>query len=499
MKAIILAAGTGTRLIPITNDKPKALVQVNGKPIISHILDSLSDSRIKDIVICVGYKADQIISYCKKNYSNLNIIFVLNKNYATTNNMYSLYLAKKHLQGDIILMNGDVIHEPSIIKTLKKLKCTSVAVDKTVYYSESMKIAINEKDEIKRISKEISPDIAYGCSIDVYKIISSDLHSVTNKIKYIIEKEKILNQWTEVMLDSLFSNGTIKAYPFDIKGKKWMEIDDFDDLISAEKLFNKKLNSLKKKKIFLIDRDGTLTLGNKMIDGADKLLNKLKNNKYQFYIISNNSSKTPEEHLETSNKFGFHITIDNILVSIQSAISFMKKANIKKIFWVANKNVARYLQDNGFVSDDKNPDAILLTYDTEITYTKLAKLTDFVGRGIPYYATHSDIVYPTPTGNMPDIGTFIEIVKMTTGKVPDKIFGKPDRMLIELVLKKHHLKYSDAVIIGDRLYTDIQLAQNSKITSVLVLSGETKRSDYERSDIRADIIVSSIRDLIPYV
>lgn len=122
----------------------------------------------------------------------------------------------------------------------------------------------------------------------------------------------------------------------------------------------------------------------------------------------------------------------------------------------------------------------------------------FINLGIPYYATHMDIVCPTESGFVPDIGTFIKTIELTTGKLPDKFFGKPEKICIKNYLGKDNMDIKDSVVIGDRLYTDIRLAQNMGMLSILVLSGETKE-DYELSNIRADIVVNSVKDLIDFV
>ena len=88
---------------------------------------------------------------------------------------------------------------------------------------------------------------------------------------------------------------------------------------------------------------------------------------------------------------------------------------------------------------------------------------------------------------------------MTTGILPNKVFGKPDKSFIDPILKKYGLTYKDAVIIGDRLYTDMKLAENSPITSVLVLAGETKREDYEESNNNIDIVISGLSELKKYL
>lgn len=498
MKAIILAAGIGSRLRPMTNKKPKTLVNVNNKPMIGYIIDALSKNGIKEVVVCTGFKSSQIVNFCENNYPLINFSFIENRDFEETNNMYSLFLAKKHLKDDILLMNADLVFDANIIKGLIKQKDTAVAVDKGRYLEESMKVIV-KSGVIKNISKKISEKDTYGCSIDIYKIDKKDVSSLVLEMGRIIEKEKDKNQWTEVMLDNLFSTGKIVAKPFNIKKNRWYEIDNYEDLRVAEVLFNEKLKELKYKKIFFIDRDGTLTLEDDVISGAKEFINILKNKGLTFFVSTNNSSRTPKEHLYRFNRLGLKLEERNILVSSMSAVAFLKHKKINKLFWVANENVSKYFIEEGLVYNEKNPEAVLLTYDDNLSYEKIRKLTNFVRKGIPYYATHMDVICPTKNGPVPDIGTFIKIVEMTTGILPNNIFGKPDRSFVDPIIKKYGLTHKDAVVVGDRLYTDIKLAENSPITSILVLTGETSREDYEDSDINADIIVSSLDDLKNFV
>lgn len=498
MKAVILAAGVGSRLKPITDEKPKTLVKVNGKPILGYAIDAIQKVGINDVILCVGYRASQIIEYCQITYPNINFIFIENKNYYETNNMYSLYLARDFLDEDILLMNGDVIFEQEIVKRLVEQKTTSIAVDKSRYLEEAMKIIVKD-DLIRGISKEILPYESYGCSIDVYKILKKDLNIIKKEMHKIIEVEKKLNQWTEVMLDNLFRNKKLVAKPLDIKDNKWFEIDDCEDLKQAELLFNDNIPELINKKIFFIDIDGTLMLGNNVIEGANRFIDKLGESNKLFYILTNNSSKSPQQHLQKLNSAGLNVSINNVLVSTVSALEYLKQNKIKNIYFIANSEVSEYILNQGFSFDDESPEALLLTYDDELTYEKIKKFSLFVRQGIPYYSTHSDIVCPTPEGSIPDIGTFIKMIEMTTGYCPNKIFGKPDKTFLKTILTKYDLVEKDAVIIGDRLYTDIKLAENSTLTSVLVLTGETTRERYEKSTVEADIVVSRLNELVEFI
>lgn len=498
MKAVILAAGAGLRLKPITDSKPKTLVKVNNKPILHYILDSLKNNNINEIVICIGYKGEILKNYCELNFPEMHIQYVENNEHDVTNNMYSLYLARDFIQDDIILMNADLVYDERIITLLKDQNTSCIAVDPFSYFEESMKVVV-EKERVIAISKAISKEKSYGCSIDIYKILRRDTGLLINEMDRIINVDKDKNQWTEVMLNNLLKSQLLQAKPISIRNYKWVEVDNFEDLSKAEQIFNKKLNKLKRKKVFFIDRDGTLTLENNKIDKADSFINSLISKKKFFYILTNNSSRTPKQHLEALKKTYPHIKSKNILLSTDSACAYLKSKKYTDIYWVANKKVSEYLTNQKFNFNDTNPSALLLTYDDEVYYEKLKKLCGFVKSGVPYFATHADVTCPTREGSVPDIGTFIEVVRMTTGRMPNLTFGKPERILIDNTLKKLNLDYHDAVVVGDRLYTDIKLAENTSITSILVLSGETKRENYEDSEIIADIVINNVGQLSAYL
>lgn len=499
MKAVILAAGMGLRLVPITNTKPKTMVKVNGKPIISYIIDGLIKNGVVQIVVCIGYKSEKIIEYCKLNYSDVDLVFVPNKRYTETNNMYSLYLAREYLNEDFFLMNADVVFDEGVFGLLKKENTTSIAVDKGNYIEESMKVVVDEKNTIKAISKKILPQDSYGCSIDVYKINKADIPCLLSEMENIIEKNRDENQWTEVLLDKLFQNGKLVASPCNIGNNRWFEIDNYEDLQTAESLFSDKLKSLSGRKIYFIDRDGTLSIGNKKIEGIDHFINKLKEKNKEFYILTNNSSKSGSEHAAALTQMGIRVDGSNVLLSLDAALHYLGEKRMKEIYFVANEKVSSYIQSRGFIFNEANPHAVLLTYDTEITFQKLSTVSLLIKTGLPYFATHTDIVCPTEWGYVPDIGTFIEVIRLTAGRLPDKTFGKPSKDMVLSTLKNKNFTGKDAVVIGDRLYTDIKLAEGSDMASVLVLSGETKREDYEDSDVSADIVVKSVEDLIPYI
>lgn len=236
-KALILAAGLGTRLAPITNDRPKSLVPVNGKPILIKQIENLKQNGIHDITIVSGYKADVLEKAVKELYPEIKI--VESANYATTNNMFSAYLGiqsmfPNHDIQPFYMMNADVFYDASVITALKDdNRPNLVVVDMERYIEESMKV-VEQDGCLVEISKQIAPENALGCSIDVYKFGADGGSAFYKRCREYIEEKKELKMWSEVALNDAFADVQFHACP--LVGR-WFEIDNHDDLATAEELF----------------------------------------------------------------------------------------------------------------------------------------------------------------------------------------------------------------------------------------------------------------------
>lgn len=235
MKAVILAAGLGSRLRPITNEVPKCMVPVNGIRIIDKQIDNLLRNGVTEIYVVDGYKAEILADHLKKIYPQVHI--VSNPRYAETNNMYSLYLTAQYVKGEeFLLMNSDVYYDTEIIEGMLEGKNQSkIACDKSGYMEESMKITL-EADErkINHISKKITPEEHYAVSIDVYRISAEDSMTLFKEVEETILVKKDENSWTEVALDHIFNDCNFQPYVID---GRWFEIDNHDDLHRAEGIF----------------------------------------------------------------------------------------------------------------------------------------------------------------------------------------------------------------------------------------------------------------------
>lgn len=233
MKALILAAGLGSRLAPLTNNLPKSLVSVNGEPILFKQIKNLLDNNIKDITIISGYKAEILKEKVNKVFPNLNIIESVD--YENTNNMYSALLGKEYVaDSSFIMMNADVFFDASVISSLLDFEApNAIVADIGNYLEESMKV-IEKNGRIVEISKNIPQEDCLGSSIDVYKFSKEGGKAFFDQCEKYIYEKKEMKKWSEVALNDILSSVEFKACPLN---GRWFEIDNLDDLAFAEKIF----------------------------------------------------------------------------------------------------------------------------------------------------------------------------------------------------------------------------------------------------------------------
>lgn len=499
--AIILAAGIGSRLYPLTQEYPKSLVKVNGREILDFQIQGYIKSGINEENICIvtGYKHEMIVKYLKNRYPKVNEIY--SPDYLTTNNMYSLYLGLNYVVnvcegklGHLFINNADCLYDEKLMSEFVNSEFdNAIATEVGTYIDESMKVVTREDLSLVNIAKTIGENEAYGVSVDLYKYSSKTMNRLFEIVKDYIEVKKDLKQWTEVAFPELFK--TEKVYPFDIKHKKWVEVDNNEDLLLADKLFSD--FDINKKKALICDMDGTLYLGQKPIQEA---IDFVKSNKdLDYYFLTNNTSKIPQEYIDRLADFGIETKEKNIITPLFVLVDYLKERKYESVYLVANEKVTNYLKEKmPNVSFEYNPEgnqALVLTYDTEINYQKMRETSYLLNnKEIEYIATHHDLVCPTESGSIPDIGCFIELFKLTTQKTPNIILGKPSTKLVEKLISEYGEE--NLAVVGDRLYTDKKLADNIGCDFISVLSGETKRLDVQKySGEFPSIIVKNLGEL----
>ncbi|MDR3298596.1 MAG: HAD-IIA family hydrolase, partial [Candidatus Accumulibacter sp.] len=226
------------------------------------------------------------------------------------------------------------------------------------------------------------------------------------------------------------------------------------------------------------DLDGTVYLGDRPIQGT---IDFVKRNLAQREIVflTNNTSKNLDDYVKKLAKFDIRVGLEKILSPLLPLIDYLREHELRHIYPVGNSSFQTYLKerlpDIDFTCGDACQ-AVVLAYDTELTYRKLAESCLLLQRPqVRFLSTHPDLVCPSAQGPLPDTGSFVKLYEAATGRLPEAVFGKPSTLILSSVLKR--FRREEMVMVGDRLSTDKALAENAGIDFILVLSGEAKRED----------------------
>jgi 4-nitrophenyl phosphatase len=255
---------------------------------------------------------------------------------------------------------------------------------------------------------------------------------------------------------------------------------------------------LKGKKLFVLDMDGTFYLGNKVIKGSLEIIEKLKSKGKKFLFFTNNDSKTPYFYMEKLMRMGCPITRKSILTAGDVTISYLVENHPgEKVFLVGTELLEDSFEKAGInlvKSVHDAPQIVVVGFDTTLTYEKISTACESIMAGALFFATHMDLNCPTEDGFIPDCGSICAMITASTGVKP-RYFGKPFSEAVEMITEITGVSKGDMAIIGDRLYTDIAMGYNNNVTSILVLSGETKVTALADSEIKPDFIFDSIADI----
>lgn len=260
------------------------------------------------------------------------------------------------------------------------------------------------------------------------------------------------------------------------------------------------MNKLKEKTVFLLDMDGTIYLGDELIDGSKEFLQTIKNSGKRYIFLTNNSSKNKDVYVEKLNKLGIDAQSEEVFTSGEATTRYLKDRKAgSRIYLLGTKELEDEFEREGFILEKerhKDIDYVVLGFDTTLTYEKLWGACEYISEGVEYIATHPDFNCPLPNGKfMPDAGAMAALIEASTGKTPI-VIGKPNKEVVESIASKYDLDKKDMVMVGDRLYTDIKMGENAGISSVLVYTGETKKEDYKKSETKADYVFDSVKDMI---
>ena len=253
------------------------------------------------------------------------------------------------------------------------------------------------------------------------------------------------------------------------------------------------------KKLICLDMDGTVYLGDHLFKGAKETFEYFKKNDISFVFLTNNSSHSLPFYVEKIRKMGIECNEDNFYSSIETTIKYLKSNNYKTIYVLGIKTFKDELKKHFNVLeqyDEKNvPEVVLASFDTELVYDELKAACLYIQKGSAFIATNMDYRCPIEDGlYIPDCGGMCEWIYRCTGKKAT-VMGKPNEEIIYYLAKQFNVSLDEVLVVGDRLYTDIQVAINAKVDSLAVLSGESSLEDINNYPEKPTYILDSIKQL----
>lgn len=237
MKAVILAAGMASRLRPLTDTTPKCLLQIGERCLLQRAIDALLQCGIDRLVIVTGYRGNQIVDFVTSRYPSLNVTFIENKDYATTNNIYSLWLTRRYVDGeDALLLDSDIVFDPQIVARLLACGCSdALALNAHQLGEEEIKVIADAGGRVMEISKVCSIDDAIGESIGIEKMSSSYTRALFAELHKMIEDEGLVNIFYERAFERLIPQGHT-FHALDTTDLFSAELDTVDDFEQARRL-----------------------------------------------------------------------------------------------------------------------------------------------------------------------------------------------------------------------------------------------------------------------
>ncbi|WP_313162761.1 HAD-IIA family hydrolase [Sedimentibacter sp.] len=257
-------------------------------------------------------------------------------------------------------------------------------------------------------------------------------------------------------------------------------------------------DNLKKKKLFLLDMDGTIYLDNTLFKYSFEFLNYIKSINGKYIFLTNNSSKSVNDYIDKLTKLSIEVDSSNFMTSSQAtSLLLRQRYNNKKIYVLGTKSLKTELKEDGLDIVDEffeEIDCLLVGFDTELKYLKLNDACRILTKDVIYLATNPDLICPTSFGFIPDCGSICNMIETATGKIPEYI-GKPKPEMVELAIEINGFSKEETIVIGDRLYTDIACGINAGVSTCIVLTGETKSEHLINTEFVPDYVFKDIGEL----
>ena len=243
-----------------------------------------------------------------------------------------------------------------------------------------------------------------------------------------------------------------------------------------------------------LDMDGTLYRGGQLFEATLPFLARLRRLGIGHTFLTNNTSLSKSDYVQKLRRLGIDATEEEVGTPADATIAYLRERlpEVRTVAILGTPSLCRQFVEAGFLVTWDAPEAVVVGYDTTLTFDRLCKTAYWISAGLPFLATHPDLTCPTdePTVRV-DCGAICACLSAATGRIPI-VLGKPDPSMLLELCARHGLKVDEVAMVGDRTYTDMAMAQMAGACSVLVLSGEATAADAAEMATPPDFIVEHI-------
>ncbi len=252
-------------------------------------------------------------------------------------------------------------------------------------------------------------------------------------------------------------------------------------------------------KLFVLDMDGTVYLGDHLIEGSLDFIHQVVESGRDYIFFTNNASKVPALYVEKLAKMGLEVEESRVVTAGDVCAAYiMDHYPGAKVYLNGTPLLTDNWMAKGIQLVEENPDVAVQSFDTTLTYDKLDKICRYVREGVPFIATHMDTNCPTEDGFMPDCGAMCSLITDSTGVKP-RFLGKPWKETVDMVLAMTGYAVEDVAFVGDRIYTDVATGVNNGAKGFLVLTGEADMETVARSSVEPTCIYESLKEMAQYL
>ncbi len=256
------------------------------------------------------------------------------------------------------------------------------------------------------------------------------------------------------------------------------------------------LRKIKEKSGFIIDMDGVIYHGNRLLPGVNDFLAWLEKSGKKYLFLTNASERTPKELQEKLKRLGIDVGEDHFYTSALATASFLSSQLPKgSAYIIGDAGLIHALYSVGYTTNNVNPDFVVVGETRGYNFEKIEEAVNLVLKGAKLIGTNPDVSGPVEGGITPSTKALIAPIEIVTGKKAYFI-GKPNPLMMRIALKRLGCKREEAIVIGDRMDTDIIAGLESEIDTLLVLSGITSLNDIDKFPYHPHFILSGVIDLI---